>query len=288
MSSVEVTTPLTTRGRLEKKVVFITGAARGQGRSHAVRLAEEGADIIAVDVCGPIKTSFAPPSSPEDLLETSRLVTSLGRRICTYEVDVRDVHGLASAVSAGVAALGRLDVIVANAGMISMAPLLEVTSEQWQEMLDVNLSGVWHTVKAGVPHVIAGGNGGSIILISSGAGLKGYRNLGHYGAAKHGVVGLGRTLAAELATEMIRVNVVCPGFVNTRMNDNAQWRAFSAPDLDEPTWEEAAARHRDHQLLQVPWMEPIEISNAVLWLASDESASVTGVVLPVDLGVMAN
>ncbi len=191
-------------GRVEGKVAFISGAARGQGRSHAVRLAEEGADIIAIDVCKPVVAEGGiPPSTPEDLAETADLVKGHNRRIYTAEVDVRDYGALKAAVDAGVEQLGRLDIIVANAGIGNGGETLDKTSEEdWTDMIDINLSGVWKTVKAGVPHLIAGGRGGSIILTSSVGGMKAYPHCGHYVAAKHGVVGLMRTFAVELgATE---------------------------------------------------------------------------------------
>ena len=186
-------------GRVADKVAFITGAARGQGRSHAVRLAQEGADIIAVDICQPFDHSPAPAATPEDLTETAELVKSLDRRIVTAEVDVRDYDALKAAVDSGVEQLGRLDIIVANAGIGTGGVRLDRMDEDlWQEMIDVNLSGVWKSVKAGVPHLISGGRGGSIILTSSVAGLKAYPHMGHYVAAKHGVVGLMRSFAVEL------------------------------------------------------------------------------------------
>ena len=205
-------------GRVEGKVAFITGAARGQGRSHAVRLAQEGADIIAVDICKPIREGVVdtaiPASTPEDLAETADLVKGHNRRIFTAEVDVRDYDALKAAVDNGVEQLGRLDIIVANAGIGNGGETLDKTSEEdWTEMIDINLAGVWKTVKAGVPHLLAGGHGGSIILTSSVGGLKAYPHTGHYVAAKHGVVGLMRAFAVELGQHMIRVNSVHPTHV---------------------------------------------------------------------------
>ena len=186
-------------GRVEGKVAFITGAARGQGRAHAVRLAQEGADIIAVDICKQIDSVQIPLSTPEDLAETADLVKGLNRRIYTAEVDVRDYDALKAAVDSGVEQMGRLDIIVANAGIGNGGATLDKTSEgDWTDMIDVNLGGVWKSVKAGVPHILAGGRGGSIILTSSVGGLKAYPHTGHYVAAKHGVVGLMRTFAVEL------------------------------------------------------------------------------------------
>lgn len=273
-------------GRVDGKVAFITGAARGQGRSHAVRLAQEGADIIAVDVCKPIVANTTiPASTPEDLAETADLVKGHNRRIFTAEVDVRDYDALKAAVDTGVEQLGRLDVIVANAGIGNGGDTLDQTTEHdWQEMIDVNLSGVWKTVKAGVPHLIAGGNGGSIILTSSVGGLKAYPHCGNYVAAKHGVVGLMRSFAVELGKHMIRVNSVHPTHVPTPMLHNEGTFKLFRPDLENPGPDDMAPICQMFHTLPIPWVEAEDISNAVLFLASDESRYITGVTLPVDAG----
>ena len=272
-------------GRVDGKVAFITGAARGQGRSHAVRLAQEGADVIAIDICGPIENTVYPPSTPEDLAQTAELVEGLGRRIVTAEVDVRDYDALKAAVDDGVQQLGRLDIIVANAGIGNVGNMLhKIRDHIWQDMIDVNLSGVWKTVKSAVPHVIAGGCGGSIILTSSVGGMKALAYTGHYCAAKHGVVGLMRSFAVELGQYMIRVNSVHPTQVNTPMAMNdATFRLF-APHTENPGPGDFAPMSQMMHTLPVPWVEPVDISNAVLFLASDESRYVTGVELPVDAG----
>jgi SDR family mycofactocin-dependent oxidoreductase len=272
---------------VDGKVAFITGAARGQGRSHAVRLAAEGADIIAIDICRAIKDVVYPASTPEDLAETVELVKAQGRRIVAAEVDVRDYDALEAAVDDGVAQLGRLDVIVANAGIGNAGNKLHKIGEHiWQDMIDVNLTGVWHTVKAAVPHVLAGGRGGSIILTSSVGGMKAHPHTGHYIAAKHGVVGLMRTFAVELGQHMIRVNSVHPTQVNTPMALNdATFRLF-APHKENPGPEDFAPVSAMMHTLPVPWVEPEDISNAVLFFASDESRYVTGVQLPVDAGCL--
>lgn len=275
-------------GRVEGKVAFITGAARGQGRSHAVRLAEEGADIIAVDVCKPVSgTDLIPHSTPADLAETVELVKGLGRRIVPAEVDVRDFDALKAAVDDGVQQLGRLDVIVANAGIGNGgATLAETSQEDWDTMLGINLEGVWKTVKAGVPHVISGGNGGSIILTSSVGGLKAYPNTGHYVAAKHGVVGLMRTFAVELGAQSIRVNSVHPTNVNTPMFMNEGTMKMFRPDLENPGVDDFRPVAEFMHVLPIGWVEPVDISNAVLFLASDESRYVTGLPVTVDGGSM--
>ncbi|MDT5167416.1 MAG: hypothetical protein QOD02_731 [Mycobacterium sp.] len=272
-------------GRVEGKVAFITGAARGQGRAHAVRLAQEGADIIAVDICKQIASVAIPLSTPEDLAETADLVKSHNRRIYTAEVDVRDFGSLKAAVDAGVEQLGRLDIIVANAGIGNGGATLDKTSEEdWTDMIDVNLSGVWKTVKAGVPHILAGGHGGSIILTSSVGGLKAYPHTGHYVAAKHGVVGLMRTFAVELGQHMIRVNSVHPTNVNTPLFMNEPTMKLFRPDLENPGPDDLKVIAQMMHTLPVGWVEPEDVSNAVLFLASDESRYVTGVTLPIDAG----
>ena len=276
-------------GRVEGKVAFVTGAARGQGRSHAVRLAQEGADIIAVDLCDQVDSVPYQMATPEDLADTVKQVEALDRRIVATKADVRDYGALKKALDDGVAQLGRLDIVSANAGIASFGRAEELPEQTWQDMIDTNLTGVWHAAKAAIPHLRAGGRGGSIILTSSTAGLKGYENMAHYVSAKHGVVGLMRTLALELAPDMIRVNSVHPTSVNTDMIQNAATYALFAPDLDEKdrTKERLAERFQAINALPVPWVEPADISNAVLWLASDESRYITGVTLPVDAGFMA-
>ncbi|OBY32943.1 mycofactocin-coupled SDR family oxidoreductase [Mycolicibacter kumamotonensis] len=273
-------------GRVEGKVAFITGAAHGQGRSHAVRLAQEGADIIAIDACKRVvKDSPIPPATPEELAETADMVKSLNRRIFTAEVDVRDFDGLKAAVDAGVEELGGLDIIVANAGIGNGGDTLDQCSEHdWQEMIDVNLSGVWKTVKAGVPHLISGGKGGSIILTSSVGGLKAYPHCGNYVAAKHGVVGIMRSFAVELGQHSIRVNSVHPTHVSTGMIMNeGTWKMFR-PDLENPGPDDMAPICQLFHTLPIPWVDAVDISNAVLFLASEEARYITGVTLPVDAG----
>jgi (+)-trans-carveol dehydrogenase len=270
-------------GRVEGKVAFITGAARGQGRSHAVRLAQEGADIIAVDICrAVVDYNPIPPSTPEDLAETADLVKALDRRIVTAEVDVRDFDALKAAVDGGVEQLGGLDIIVANAGIGTPGgPLHEMDEKHWQDTQDVNLSGVWKSVKAGVPHLH---EGGSIILTGSVGALKAYPRVGHYVAAKHGVVGLMRAFAVELGAKSIRVNSVHPTHVNSPMLMNESAYHTFRPDLENPGPDDLAPICQMFHVMPVPWVQPEDISNAVLFFASDESRYITGVALPVDCG----
>ncbi|WP_308257813.1 mycofactocin-coupled SDR family oxidoreductase [Pseudonocardia lacus] len=271
-------------GRMAGKVAFVTGAARGQGRAHALRLAQEGADIIAVDACAPIDTvDKYPLATPADLDETVAAVEGLDRRIVASVADVRDADGLAAALSAGVDQLGGLDTVVANAGIASYGMSWELTERQWQEMLDVNLTGVWHTAKAAVPHLIARG-AGSMVFTSSIGGLKGIMQVAHYVAAKHAIVGLMRTMANELAPHSIRVNTVHPTNVDTHMIQNPGTWGMFAPDDPEPTREKAMPGFLSLNALPVPWVDPVDIANAVLFLSSDEARYVTGVALPVDAG----
>ncbi len=274
-------------GRVEGKVAFITGAARGQGRSHAVTLAREGADIIAVDIAAQIASVPYPMATPEDLAETVKEVEALDRRIVATQADVRDFEALKAAVDDGVAQLGRLDIVVANAGIGALgASLAKMDSKTWQDTIDINLTGVWLSAKAGIPHLIAGGRGGSIVLTSSVGGVKGFEGAGHYVAAKHGVIGLMRTLALEMAHQKIRVNTIMPTQVNTPMAVNEGTFRLFRPDLENPTIDDFAVASAMTNPLQVPWMEPEDISNAVLFLACDESRYITGVALPVDAGSM--
>jgi (+)-trans-carveol dehydrogenase len=273
-------------GRVEGKVAFVTGAARGQGRSHAIRLAEEGADIIAVDLAAQVDSVPYAMSTPDDLAQTVKEVEALDRRIVASQADVRDYGALKAAVDDGVAQLGRLDIVAANAGIFSFGRADVLEEQTWQDMIDVNLTGVWHAAKAAIPHIRAGGHGGSIVLTSSTAGLMPFENMAHYTAAKHGVVGLMRTLALELAPDFIRVNSVHPTSVNTDMIQNAATYELFAPDLtpEQRTKEVLGERFQTLNALPIKWVEPRDISNAVLWLASDESRYVTGVTLPIDAG----
>jgi len=272
--------------RLEGKVAFVTGAARGVGRSHAVRLAEEGADIIAVDIASQIDTVPYAMATAEDLAQTVKEVEALDRRIVASRADVRDYDALKAVLDDGIARLGRLDIVVANAGIGSFGRLEELPEQVWQDMIDVNLAGAWHTAKAAIPHLRAAG-GGSIVITSSVGGLRGYPNVGHYVSAYHGVVGLMRTLAYELAPDWIRVNTVHLGNVDTDLLQNQPAYHIGLPGHQgEITRDEFAAAVMPVQALPIPWVEPRDISNAVLFLVSDEARYITGVTLPIDGGTM--
>ena len=267
-------------GRLTDKVAFITGAARGQGRAHAVRMAREGADIIAVDVAGKLPSCVPYDSAtPEDLAETVRLVEATGRRIIASTNDVRDYDELRDTVRSAVASLGRLDVIVANAGISAPQVWDAITPESFRDVMDVNVTGVWNTVMAGAQQIIDGGRGGSIILISSAAGLKMQPFMVHYTASKHAVTGMTRAFAAELGRHAIRVNSVHPGPVNTAMGSGDMVAAVASANETVPTMANVLTPFLPN------WVsEPEDIADAVCWLASDESRNVTAAAVPVDQG----
>ncbi|MBX9641844.1 MAG: mycofactocin-coupled SDR family oxidoreductase [Mycobacteriaceae bacterium] len=273
-------------GRVAGKVALITGAARGQGREHAIRLAEEGADIVAVDVCADIDGVAYPGATDGDLADTADLVEKSGRRVVTAKADVRDLQALRTAVAQGVDALGPLDIVVANAGISGVpAPAAMIEESAWQTMMDINLTGVWHTVKVALPHMTNGG--GSIILVSSMLGIRGGGYMAHYASAKHAVVGLMNSLANELAPQWIRVNSIHPGNVLTPMLDNDWFVRTLRPDLPNPTVHDAGEIIGQFHLLPKPLIEARAVSNAVLFLASDEAQYITGAALPVDAGAVA-
>jgi SDR family mycofactocin-dependent oxidoreductase len=261
--------------RVDGKRVLITGAARGMGRSHAVRLAEEGADLILVDICESLPELDYPLATREDLEETARLAEKQGAQVITHVVDVRDAEALAEVVNDGVGELGGLDASVANAGVLTVGTWDNTTQQQWRTVLDVNLIGTWNTCAAAIPHLVE--RGGSLLNISSAAGLKGTPLHLPYTASKHGVVGLSRALANELAAQSIRVNTVHPTGVETGMRPEnlQQTLAEGRPDLI-PIFLNA---------LPAVMAEAIDISNAVLFLVSDESRYVTGLEFKVDAGV---
>jgi len=272
--------------RFEDKVVFITGVARGQGRSHAVAFASEGARIIGVDLCDALPHTPYPLATEDDLAETVRQVESAGGAMHAAVADVRELPALREAVKAGIEKFGRLDVIVANAGTYSPGPTQWLTSEAWDETIAVNLTGVFNTVRAGMNRMIEFGNGGSIVITSSTAGIRGFYGAPAYSAAKHGVVGFARSLANEMAPLNIRVNTIHPTSVNTPMINNEVFPKLVRMDLEDPNFHDAGEFLATMQSMDIPWIEPIDISNAMLWLCSDEARYITGVSLPVDGGAM--
>ncbi|MGY1670578.1 mycofactocin-coupled SDR family oxidoreductase [Geodermatophilus sp. SYSU D00710] len=270
-------------GRVEGKVALVTGAAKGQGRSHCVRLAEEGARIVAVDRCADLPGIPYAQGTAEDLATTAKLVEAAGGEVVTAVADVRDRAALADAVAAGVEAFGGLDVAVANAGVIQLKPALDVDDDDWDTVVGINLAGTWRTVQAVLPALVERG-GGSVVVTSSAAGLKGPPAMAHYAASKAGILGMVRSLATEFGPQRVRVNCIAPTTVDT---DMVHWQgAYDVfrPDLEHPTRADVEPVFASLNVLPVPWIEPQDTSNAVLWLASDEARYVTGIVLPVDAG----
>lgn len=272
-------------GRLAGKVAFVTGVARGQGRSHSLALAGEGADIVGLDLCAPVGSVAYPMGTADDLAETVRLVEKLDRRIIARQADVRDLAAQTDLLAAAVGELGRLDIVCANAGVASYGQAAELSEQAWDEMIDINLSGVWRTVRAAIPHLRAHGEGGSIIITSSAAGLRGIPNAAHYAAAKHGLVGLMKVLALELGRDRIRVNTIHPTTVNTPMARNAATLELFLPGQPDQSDEAYARIAQRLNVLPVPWVEPEAVSDLVVFLASEQAQYVTGTALPVDAGM---
>ncbi|RPA57662.1 NAD(P)-dependent oxidoreductase [Gordonia oryzae] len=269
---------MTSSSRLTGRVAFVTGAARGQGRAEAVAFAEEGADVIITDLCAqPTETDY-PAATPADLEETVALVKKTGRRAIHATADVRDVDALTALVTRGVEELGRLDIVVANAGIVSWGRFWEMTPRRWNDMIDINLTGVFNTFRAAVPTMIDLGNGGSIIATSSVSGIKSLPGQAHYSAAKHGVVGLVKTAAIELAPYKIRVNSVHPWGVNTAMGGMGidGQKVFE----DNPSYAAAMGQY----WFEPPISEPEDIAASVVFLASDDARTITGIQLPIDHG----
>lgn len=275
-------------GPLEGRVAFITGAARGQGRAHAVRLANDGADIIAIDICGPVSDTVTyPMPTSEDLAETVRLVEAAGRKALAREVDIRDLAAQQQVVADGVEQFGRLDIVVANAGILSWGRIWEMSEEQWATVIDVNLNGTWKTLKAAVPAMIEAGNGGSIIVVSSSAGTKATPGNAHYAASKHGLVALTNSLAIEAGEFGIRVNSIHPYSINTPMVEPeammeifGKYPAFLHSFSPMPF---KPVAHEGKPGLQ-EFMTAEEVADVVAWLASDGSRTISGSQIAVDRG----
>lgn len=271
------------------KVALITGAARGQGRAHAKRLAEEGADIIMLDLCRPVPGVRYPAATEDDFAETIDLVKSIGRQVVSHVGDVRSGEDVDKVVSDGLQAFGHIDVVVGNAGVTLLAPGWEITETDWQTQIDINLTGSWRVAKAVIPSMIEAGKGGSIIFTTSGVVAGGVGNMAHYSATKHGLIGMTKELALELGPHGIRVNTLQPTAVNTHMMDNeVMWNLFT-PGQEHESPEVRRQGMLDiltqTHLLAVPWVEPEDLANGVLWLASDESRRVTGTALIIDAGL---
>lgn len=275
------------RRRFEGKVVFITGVARGQGREHAVRFAAEGASIVGVDVCADLPSVPYPLATEEDLHETTRRIEEVGGASVLRVADVRDRDALRAVVAEGMDRFGRLDVVLANAGTYSPSPIQWMNEDNFDEVIAINLSGVYRTVRSTIRHLMEGEPGGSIIITSSTAGLKGFYGSTAYCAAKHGVVGFMRALSLEMAPMGIRVNCVHPTSVDTPMIHNAVFPQLVAPEKGaDASWEDALAFLAPQQAMDVSVVEARDITNAIMWLASDEARYVTGISLPVDAGFL--
>jgi len=273
-------------GVVDGKVAFITGAGRGQGRSHALKLAEEGADIIALDVADENAVGTIPYklSTSADLDETARLVEEKGRRCVKGIADVRDLEQVQRVVDEGLSELGRIDIVCANAGIGGWGVSWEMSATQWQDMIDINLTGVWNAARAALPSMVDRGEGGCLVLTSSTAGLIGYANTAHYTAAKHGVIGLMKVMSAELGPHRIRVNAICPTTVNTPLVINDATFELFAPDKENPGPDDVSDAFTGLNSLPIPWIEPSDVSEAVAWLCSDAARFVHGIALPVDGG----
>jgi SDR family mycofactocin-dependent oxidoreductase len=270
--------------RLDGHTALITGAGRGQGRAHALRLAAEGASVVVTDLGHDLDEVGYPLATGADLDQTAALVAKAGGRVLAVPADVRSQADLDAAVAAGQAEFGPIDIVCANAGITAYGRAWQLTEPEWLAVVDVNLNGVWRTVKAAVPGMIEAGRGGSIVITSSAGGRRGIPHAAHYVSTKHGLVGLMRTLANELARYQIRVNTVHPTAVDTPMIHNPLTYRLFCPDVDQPTRADAEQRFRPGNPLGVPWIQPEDVSNAVAWLVSDEGKYVTGSEIPVDAG----
>ena len=275
-------------GPLEGRVAFITGAARGQGRAHAIRLANDGADIIAVDVCGPVSDTITYPlGSSDELADTVRAVEATGRKVLARELDIRDLAAQQKVVADGIEQFGRLDIVVANAGVLSWGRIHEMTEEQWDTVIDINLNGTWRTIRAAAPAMIEAGNGGSIVIVSSSAGLKATPGNGHYSASKHGLVALTNALAIELGEFGIRVNSIHPYSIETPMVEKeAMMELFTKFPQYVHSFSPMPYHPVNHQSKKglMEFMLPEEVSDVVAWLASDGSATISGSQIAVDRG----
>lgn len=273
-------------GLVDGKVALVTGAGRGQGRSHALRLASEGADVIAVEIAAnSVETISYALASEDDLDTTVNEIEALGRRAVTVVADVRSLSELQQAVDAGLSQLGRIDIVCANAGIGSWAVAWEMTEQQWKDMIDINLTGVFNTTRAALPSMVERGEGGSVVLTSSTAGLRAYANTAHYTAAKHGVIGLMKVLAQEAGPHRIRVNAVCPTTVRTPLVINESTFELFAPHLENPSEDDVREPFESLNILPgVAWIEPGDVSDAVVFLCSDAAKFITGVALPIDAG----
>jgi SDR family mycofactocin-dependent oxidoreductase len=274
-------------GRVKGKVALVTGAARGQGRSHALSLADEGADVILLDICEDVATIPYPLGTEDELRETAEAVEKLGRRAFWAKADIRDLDHLTEVVATGVAELGGLDIVSAGAGVCGFGNVLDLTTQEWQEQIEVNLTGAFNTAKATIPHILTQGRGGSVVFTASTCGLEVVQGIGHYNASKHGVVALAKTLAIELGPQRVRVNALCPTNVATPMFQNdATWKLFF-PDVENPGPADAEAPNsvaRQMHVIPIPWVEAEDVTAGLLYLVSDDGRYVTGTTMVIDAG----
>jgi SDR family mycofactocin-dependent oxidoreductase len=271
-------------GQLDGQVAFITGLARGQGRSHALTFAREGADIIGLDLCGDIASTSYPGATAEDLEETGRLIKETGRRAVLSQGDVRDYDQVQAAFDRGIEQLGRVDIVIPNAGICAGGKTWEITADAWRETIDVNLTGAWHAVKAAVPTLINQGTGGSVVFIGSTEALKGAENMSSYAASKHAITGLMTSLSRELGQYNIRVNSVNPTCVDTNMIQNPYVWGLFEPDNPNPTRDSVRDAFARTHILPVPWMEPADVSRAILYLVGESGRYITASTLTIDAG----
>lgn len=273
-------------GKLDGKVAIVTGGARGQGRSHAVTLAGEGADIVICDIADQVKSVPYKMSTPSDLQKTVGLVEETGRRCIAVKADVRETAQMSEVMDSALSEFGKVDILVVNHGICSFHTIHEMPDATWDEMIGTNLTGVFKAMRAVVPHMVARGYG-RIVATSSMAGRAGWENIGHYAAAKWGIIGLAKSLALEVAAHGVTVNVICPSSVNTdMMHNDASYKLFR-PDLDAPTREDALPSFTAANVIPVPWVEPVDISRAIMFLVSDDARYITGETLAVAAGVNA-
>jgi SDR family mycofactocin-dependent oxidoreductase len=276
-------------GKLDGKVAFISGAARGQGRSHAVALASEGANIIGFDICEDVASiaPLYPLATQDDLDETVQLVEKAGGKMLARKADVRKFDQVKAVMDEGLSMFDHIDIVLANAGVVAFNKAWEYPEQTWQDVIDINLTGVWNTVRGVIPHMIDRGEGGVLLLTSSTAGIRGYPHTAPYSASKHGVVGLMQSLANELAPHWIRVNSLHPTSANTPMLQNEGTYRLFMPDRENPGRDDLEVMMKEGNAMPIAWVEAQDVTGVVVFLVSDEARYITGVQMPIDAGALA-
>lgn len=274
-------------GKLDGKVALITGGARGQGRSHAITFAREGADIVVCDLAAQIETVPYTMSNPDDLSETVKLVEDQDRRCVAMQADVRDTAQVTSVVNRAIAEFGQIDILIANAGIVAPLPLVDISDQAWSDMVETDLTGVFKSIRAVAPHMIER-RSGRIIATSSMVGKTGVPGLAHYVAAKWGVIGLVKSAALEFGQYGITVNAVCPTNVDTPMIQNPAMYSLFAPDIQNPTRDDVVPGFTSLNALPIPWVQAQDISEGMLYLAAESGRYVTGETLTIAAGWNAN